>query len=90
MENLGKAIIKLFLNDGPIGTPLKIGGKNIKLKNNPWDESTSNIRNGKYTFFSDSNEPLYAVNKKSIKDKEQGNKPIKCKKGEKINSYNYD
>ena len=51
MENLGKAIIKLFLNDGPIGTPLKIGGKNIKLKNNPWDESTSNIRNGKSIFF---------------------------------------
>lgn len=93
IENLGKVIIKLFLNEGPIGTPLKIGGKNVKLKNNLWDEKTSNtqpLKNGKSTFFSDSNEPLYAVNKKSIKDKEQGNKLIKCKKGEEINSYNYD
>ena len=80
MENLAKVIIKSLLNDGLIGTPLKIGGKNVKLKNNTWDEKTSNTqpqRNGKSTFFSDSDEPLYVVKDKSISDKEQKNEPIK-------------
>ena len=37
MDNLAKVIIKLFLDDGLVGTPLKIGGENVKLKNNPWE-----------------------------------------------------
>ena len=54
MDNLAKVIIKLFLDDGLIGTLLKIGGENVKLKNNPWEEVNSNalpLRNGRSTFF---------------------------------------
>jgi hypothetical protein len=54
MDNLAKVIIKLFLDDGLIGTPLKIGGENVKLNNNPWEEVNSNalpLRNGRSTFF---------------------------------------
>ena len=95
MDNLAKVIIKLFLDDGLIGTPLKIGGENVKLKNNPWEESNSNaqpLRNGRSTFFSDSNKPLYVVNEKTSSDKElkKGKVPIKCKEGEEVNSDNYE
>ena len=98
MDNLSKVIIKLFLDDGLIGTPLKIGGENVKLKNNPWEESNSNtqpLRNGRSTFFSDSNKPLYVVNEKisktsSDKELKNGKVLIKCKKGEEVNSDNYE
>ena len=95
MDNLAKVIIKLFLDDGLVGTPLKIGGENVKLKNNPWEESNSNtqpLRNGRSTFFSDSDKPLYVVNEKSNSDKElkKGKEPIKCKKGAEVNSDNYE
>ena len=95
MDNLAKVIIKLFLDDGLVGTPLKIGGENVKLKNNPWEESNSNtqpLRNGRSTFFSDSDKPLYVVNEKSNSDKElkKEKEPIKCKKGAEVNSDNYE
>ena len=94
MDNLANVIIKLFLDDGLIGTPLKIGGENVKLKNNPWEESNSNtqpLKNGRSTFFSDSDKPLYVINEKASSDKEpkKGNVPIKCKKGEEVRSDNY-
>ena len=88
LNSLPKVIIKLFIDDGLNSNNLKlIGDDDVKLKNFPWEETSSNIqpfRNGKYIFFGDKNKTLFIRSEKTII-------PLDCEKGEdiKANSYEY-
>lgn len=57
LNSLSKVIIKLFIDDGLNSNNLKlIGDDDVKLKNFPWEVTSSNIqpfRNGKYIIFGD-------------------------------------
>ena len=81
-KDLSKVIVKLFKDDGLFGNQILIKGeKDAKLKLNPWEEKHNNeqpIQNGRNTFFSDKNEPLFFNNSK-----------ITSKKGEEVNASNY-
>ena len=87
LNNLSKAIIKLFIDDGLNSNNLKlIGDDDVKLKNFPWEKTSSNIqpfRNGKYIIFGDKNKPLFLGSEKTII-------PLDCEKGEEINTNNYE
>lgn len=82
LKDLSKVIVKLFKDDGLFGNQILIKGeKDAKLKLNPWEEKPSNeqpIQNGRNTFFSDKNEPLFFNNSK-----------ITSKKGEEVTASNY-
>ena len=82
LKDLSKVIVKLFKDDGLVGNQILIKGeKDAKLKLNPWEEKANNeqpIQNGRNTFFSDKNEPLFFNNSK-----------ISSINGEEVNASNY-
>jgi uncharacterized membrane protein YkvA (DUF1232 family) len=87
LNSLSKVIIKLFIDDGLNSNNLKlIGDDDVKLKNFPWEVTSSNIqpfRNGKYIIFGDKKKPLFLGSEKTII-------PLDCEKGEEINTNNYE
>ena len=87
LNSLSKIIIKLFIDDGLNRNNLKlIGDDDVKLKNFPWEETSSNIqpfRNGKYIIFGDKIKTLFIGSEKTII-------PLDCEKGEEINTNNYE
>ena len=84
-KSLPKVIFDLFIDDGLIGSNIKIIGDDANFKNFPWENpsKTQPFKNGKYIFFSDKENHLYIVNEK---DKIL----LKCEKGEEINTNNYE
>ena len=87
LSSLSRVIIKLFIDDGLNNNNLKlIGEDDVKLKNFPWVETSSNtlpFRNGKYIIFGDKIKPLFIGSEKTII-------PLDCEKGEEINTNNYE
>ena len=87
LNSLSKVIIKLFIDDGLNSNNLKlIGDDDVKLKNFPWEETSSNIqpfRNGKYIIFGDKIKTLFIGSAKKII-------PLDCEKGEEIKANSYE